>query len=69
MKNIKIANKNGLTLHTAKKYCEDDIAVTVENTNIIPENIKKNVIILGVTGTYEGSSGVSTKTNVYNDYY
>lgn len=27
------------------------------DSNITPENIKKDVIILGVTGTYEGNGG------------
>lgn len=60
VKNIKITNKDGLTLHTAKKYCEEDIAVTVENTNLIPENIKKDVEILGVVGTMESGGATIT---------
>ena len=35
--------------------------VSVDSTNLIAVNIKKNVTILGVTGTYEGSGGGSSQ--------
>lgn len=35
------------------------VAITVDSTIIKPENIKKDVTILGVTGTYEGTSGLT----------
>ena len=34
------------------------------DNNIQPENIKKDVVILGTTGTYEGSGGVGIKREV-----
>lgn len=43
------------TLQTANKYMTDDVYVS-PLTGLKPENIKKGVTILGVTGTYEGYS-------------
>ena len=43
------------TLQTANKYMTDD-AYVAPLTGLKPENIKKGVTILGVTGTYEGYS-------------
>lgn len=43
------------TLQTANKYMTDDVYVA-PLTGLKPENIKKGVTILGVTGTYEGYS-------------
>lgn len=40
---------------TANKYMTDDLYVA-PLTGLKPENIKKGVTILGVTGTYEGYS-------------
>lgn len=34
--------------------------LTEKNTKILPENIKKDINILGVTGTYEGEGSTST---------
>ena len=51
--NIKILNKQGATLLTAGKYCAEDIAVTIDSENLLAENIKKDISILGVTGTME----------------
>lgn len=54
MKNFKITNTNGIKLKTSNKYIDDDINVSVDSTNLISENIKNGVEILGVTGTFEG---------------
>lgn len=43
------------TLQTSNKYMTDDVYVA-PLTGLKPENIKKGVTILGVTGTYEGYS-------------
>lgn len=43
------------TVQTANKYMTDDVYVA-PLTGLKPENIKKGVTILGVTGTYEGYS-------------
>lgn len=56
MGNILIDN-NGNALLSNNKALEVTSAI---DSNIIPENIKKDVTILGVTGTYEGSGGGST---------
>lgn len=58
--NIKINNKNGITLQTSGTYCDEDILVQIDNTNLIGKNIRQGVSILGVEGTYEGSSGIDT---------
>ena len=54
MKNFKITNTNGIKLKTSNKYIDDDINVLVDSTNLVSENIKNGVEILGVTGTFEG---------------
>ena len=56
-KEIKIKNVNGITLKTKNKYVDDNIAVIIDSENLIAENIKSGISILGVTGTYEGESG------------
>lgn len=43
------------TVQTANKYMTDNVYVA-PLTGLKPENIKKGVTILGVTGTYEGYS-------------
>ena len=43
------------TVQTANKYMTNDVYVS-PLTGLKPENIKKGVTILGVTGTYEGYS-------------
>ncbi len=43
------------TVQTANKYMTGDVYVA-PLTGLKPENIKKGVTILGVTGTYEGYS-------------
>lgn len=56
MIDVEMTNKSGVTLATNGKYCADNIKVTPQNANnIIPENIKKDVEILGVTGNAESS--------------
>ena len=54
MKNFKITNTNGIKLKTSNKYIDDDINVLVDSTNLVSENIKNGVEILGITGTFEG---------------
>ena len=34
-----------------------DTILLDKNTNLLPENIKKDITVLGITGTYEGSGG------------
>jgi hypothetical protein len=58
MKIFNLINKNGITLHTENKYCNEDIAVGLspdDQNNLIANNIKSGVSILGITGTYEGN--------------
>lgn len=53
-----IKSSNGTTLQTEKKYCEENIVIRIDGSeNISPENIKKDIKILGVTGTLEPSAG------------
>ncbi len=62
--NVKITNKNGVKLLTENKYCNENINVVLDdssNANLTPENIKKDVEILGVVGTCEEGSGSSTE--------
>jgi hypothetical protein len=49
--NIKILDKNGVTLKTAGTRVLEDISVEVDNTGLIAENIKEGITILGVEGT------------------
>lgn len=56
MIDVEMTNKSGVTLATNGKYCADNIKVTPQNANnIIPENIKKDVEILGITGNAESA--------------
>ena len=56
-----IKNASGTTLQTEKKYCEENIVIRIDGSeNISPENIKKDVKILGITGTLE-STGENTE--------
>ena len=51
MINLSIPDISGLTLATSGKYCKDNIKITLDNiSNLSPENIKKNISILGVVG-------------------
>ena len=54
MKNFQITNKNGIKLKTSNKYVDEDINISIDSTNLVSENIKNGVEILGVTGTFEG---------------
>ena len=40
-------------------YAYDEVRIAQDSTLITPGNIKKDVTILGVTGTYEGTSGLT----------
>ena len=40
-------------------YAYDEVRIAQDSTVITPGNIKKDVTILGVTGTYEGTSGLT----------
>ena len=57
MKNFQITNKNGIKLKTSNKYVDEDINISINSTNLVSENIKNGVEILGVTGTFEGGGG------------
>lgn len=54
-----ITNSQGKVLVVNNKGFEVDASI---DSNIVAGNIKKDVTILGVTGTYEGSGGSSTTT-------
>jgi hypothetical protein len=52
--NVTMNSKNGVTLATNGEYCPDNIFVSIpeaEKANLIPENIKDGVSILGVEGS------------------
>lgn len=49
-----IKNSSGQVILSGDKALEVTAAI---DSNIVAENIKKDVSILGVTGTYEGSGG------------
>ena len=70
MSDFKITDKNGIRLKTANTYVTEDLAVTLTDNdinNIVPENIAKNVTILGVAGTFEGNpKPEQTKTVEFN---
>ena len=50
---LKIYNKDGITLNTKNKYCEENINVKIDTTDLAPENILAGKRILGVDGTAE----------------
>lgn len=54
------------TLHTAGKYCNKNILVKSSDSNLIAENIKKDVSVFGVTGSYAGAD-VSDTTATQGD--
>lgn len=54
---IKIYNKNGVILNTQDKYCNENIKVAIDTTDLTPENIVKGKRILGIDGTAEVGSG------------
>ena len=56
---ITLTDKEGVELETAESYVPKNIVVAPDATskaNLVAGNIKKDVAILGVTGTYEGAS-------------
>ena len=58
MSDFKITDKSGIKLKTANTYVTEDLGVTLTDNdinNIVPENIAKDVTILGVVGTFEGN--------------
>ena len=70
MSDFKITDKSGIKLKTANTYVTEDLGVTLTDNdinNIVPENIAKNITILGVTGTFEGNpKPEQTKTVEFN---
>ena len=50
------------TLHTAGKYCNKNILVKSSDSNLVAENIKKDVSIFGVTGSYAGGGAALAHT-------
>ena len=61
---FKILSKDGIKLKTSNTYCEDDIDIVLDDINIKPENILKDVTILGVTGTHESHGGITPSGKV-----
>lgn len=62
MKNFNIIDKQGIKLNTANTYVNDNINVglsEVDKDNLVAENIKKDVEILGVIGTHEGGGSLN----------
>lgn len=60
------------TLHTAGKYCNKNILVKSSDSNLIAENIKKDVSVFGVTGSYAGvdvSDTTATQGDVLSGKY
>ena len=57
-----IADTNGNILVSSGSAIEITAAV---DSNIVAGNIKKDVTILGVTGTYEGSGGGGSSTTTF----
>ena len=70
MSDFKITDKSGIKLKTANTYVREDLGITLTDNdinNIVPENIAKNITILGVTGTFEGNpKPEQTKTVEFN---
>ena len=67
-RNVYIKSANSTTSGTV--YAQ----TTISDSNLSAGNIKKNVTIFGVTGTYEGSGGSVTKDDIdipneYNQWY
>ena len=70
MSDFKIIDKSGIKLKTANTYVREDLGITLTDNdinNIVPENIAKNITILGVTGIFEGNpKPEQTKTVEFN---
>lgn len=76
MSDFKITDKSGIKLKTANKYVTEDLGVTLTDNdinNIVAGNIKKDVSILGVTGTLDSlPAGVlvnGTEITIDTDQY
>lgn len=64
---VTMTDKEGVTLATEGKYCDKNIEVAPDATsqaNLVAENIRENVSILGVTGTLSAEPGADGKTPV-----
>ena len=61
-----LSDKLETTLHTFNKYCDKNILVKSSDSNLIAENIKKDVSVFGVTGSYAGTD-VSDTTATQGD--
>lgn len=64
---VTMTSKDGVTLATEGTYCDSNIAVAPDATsqaNLVAENIRENVSILGVTGTLSAEPGADGKTPV-----
>lgn len=64
--NIKILDKNGITLKTQGKRVLTDISIELDTTNLVAENIKKGVTILGVEGNCASGGSGSSSVSVEN---
>ena len=62
---IELSSPSGIVLETKGTYCDEDIMVMPSDSeNIIAENIKNGVQILGVTGNYAPETSGGVKLNV-----
>lgn len=67
--NLKITNKDGITLKTAGTYCATNISIKVDDTNLVAENILEGKTILGVEGAipiYKGNYIVNDEIPIQN---
>ncbi len=61
MINVEMTKSSGVTLATENTICNENVKVTIANgENLIAENIKKDVQIADVVGTFEGGGGDDT---------
>lgn len=58
---------SNLTVTAPSGYYASNATKTLTDANLLATNIKKDVSIFGVTGTYEGSGGGSSSDGVYVD--